>query len=105
VLPVAGAVVPQLVDASSEITATHDMDGPVSGPQELAQKLVQSQQVRECYVLQNFRFFHGRDAVSADVCSKAQLLQAFERSNYNIRELLVALTQTDGFLYRPIVQP
>ena len=47
-----------------------------------------------------------REEGEADSCSLRQLNQAFERSNYSIQELLVALTQTDAFLYRPTtVQP
>jgi hypothetical protein len=63
--------------------------------------LANSQQVRDCYVMQSFRFFYGRDYTTADQCSMAELLIAFRDTKQSISELIVALTQTDQFLYRP----
>jgi len=88
------------VDTTSSISATRDMDGPVASPVELGQALAQSQEVRDCYVTQSFRFFYGRDYTSADQCSMAQLLIAFRDSQQSLAELIVALSQTDQFLYR-----
>lgn len=90
------------VDLATELTATRDADGPVSGPVELAEKLAASQEVRECYVTQSFRFFYGRDYTAADQCSMAKLLIAFRDQQQRLSELVVALTQTDAFLYRPL---
>jgi hypothetical protein len=67
----------------------------------LSARLSGSQEVRECLTRQAFRFFYGRAENGADACSLKQLSVAFEKSNYSIQELLVALTQTDAFLYRP----
>jgi hypothetical protein len=89
------------VDTSSEITATRDLNGPVTGAAELGKALANSQEVRDCYVTQAFRFFYGRDYTTADQCSMAQLLIAFRDSKQSLSELIVALTQTDQFLYRP----
>jgi hypothetical protein len=33
----------------------------------------------------------------------AQLLKSFKGSAYSLSDLLVALTQTDAFLYRPVL--
>jgi hypothetical protein len=88
------------VDTTSQIAATRDMDGPVSGAAELGRSLANSQEVRDCYVTQSFRFFYGRDYTTADQCSMAQLLLAFRDSKQSLSELVVALTQTDQFLYR-----
>jgi len=57
--------------------------------------------VRACFQTQAFRFFYGRSETSEDSCSQQQISQAFESSGHSIVELLVALTQTDAFLYRP----
>ena len=65
-------------------------------------KLAQSEQVRGCYVTNNFRFFYGREVEQADACSLARLLVDFKGTNYNLTELLVALTRTDAFLYRGV---
>lgn len=91
------------VDASGELTQT-DVDGPFDGAVELAHRLAASEQVRACVVKQWFRFGHGRAEQSADRCSLAQATEAFEASNYNIKALLVALTQTDAFRYRRMIK-
>ncbi|RYZ04042.1 MAG: DUF1592 domain-containing protein [Myxococcales bacterium] len=89
------------VVTSSEITATRDMNGAVADAAGLGQALANSQEVRDCYVTQSFRFFYGRDYSTADQCSMAQLFIAFRDSKQSLSELIVALTQTDQFLYRP----
>ncbi len=87
---------------ASEVSGTRDANGPVSSPAELGQKLAQSEQVRGCYVTNNFRFFYGREVEQADSCSFARLLVDFKAANYNLTELLVSLTRTDAFLYRGV---
>jgi hypothetical protein len=89
------------VDVRTELSQTVGADGPVAGPVELGQRLAGSQEVRDCYVTQSFRFFYGRDVSAADQCSVAQLAVAFKDSQQSLSELIVALTQTDQFLYRP----
>jgi hypothetical protein len=87
---------------ASELLGTRDADGPIASPVELGQKLAQSQQVRECYATNNFRFFYGREVETADACSLARLLVDFKSGGYSLTELLVALTRTDAFLYRGV---
>jgi hypothetical protein len=89
---------------ASTISAANDANGPVANPSELGQKLAQSEQVRGCFVTNNFRFFYGREVEQADACSMARLLVDFKAKSYNLTELLVALTRTDAFLYRPVTQ-
>lgn len=80
-----------------------DVDGPLSGPAELAQKLASSKQVSSCVVRQWFRYGYGRDETpEQDGCSIAVLENAFAQSDGNISELLFALTQTDAFQYRSV---
>ncbi|WP_437590918.1 DUF1592 domain-containing protein [Sorangium sp. So ce1000] len=88
---------------SSDISSTRDANGPVADAAELGERLAQSQEARACYVLQNFRFFYGRDKTDADRCSMASLSLAFKESGYSLSELVVALTQTDAFRYRPVI--
>jgi len=90
------------VDTSSEITRTKDANGPVSTPAQLGEVLAKSEEVRSCYVTKSFRFFYGRDADPADACSLAQLAQSFKGKAYSLSEFLIALTQTDAFLYLPV---
>jgi Protein of unknown function (DUF1592)/Protein of unknown function (DUF1588)/Protein of unknown function (DUF1595)/Protein of unknown function (DUF1587)/Protein of unknown function (DUF1585) len=90
------------VDTSGELTGT-DVDGPVSGPTELGQKLASSAQVKNCVVRQWFRYAYARDEVTdQDACNVANLESAFATSDGNIPELLFALTQTDAFGYRSV---
>ena len=93
------------VDASGELLQTHDpaQEGPFVGAVELAHKLASSDQVRECVATQWFRFGYGRAESEADKCTVEQVQGAFADSGYNIKELLVALTQTDAFGYRHAV--
>ena len=89
------------VDTSSTITATRDLNGPVADAAALGRALAASQEVRDCYVTQSFRFFYGREYTSADQCSMAQLLISFRDHKQSLSEMIVALTQTDQFMYRP----
>jgi hypothetical protein len=91
----------QPVDTTSTVAATRDVNGPVDDPVELGARLANSQEVRDCYVTQAFRFFYGRDYTSADQCSMAKLLISFRDNKQSLSESIVALTQTDQFLYRP----
>jgi hypothetical protein len=88
---------------ASTLTFTRDMDGPVADVRELGEKLAGSAEVRDCYVTQTFRFFFGRDVEAADACSVERLRQAFS-ADQSLSGLLVALTQTDAFLYRPVIE-
>jgi hypothetical protein len=89
---------------NSTISLSQDANGDVANPVELGQKLAGSEQVRGCYVTNNFRFFYGREVEQPDACSMARLLVDFKGANYNLTELLVALTRTDAFLYRGVNQ-
>ncbi|WP_437900119.1 DUF1592 domain-containing protein [Sorangium sp. So ce124] len=88
------------VDASGEIVGSRDIDGPFDGAVELAHRLAESDEVRQCVATQWFRFGYGRAEQAEDECSMRQIQAAFAESGYNIKALLVALTQTDAFRYR-----
>jgi len=93
------------IDAHTFISNTEDADGPANTPADLGQLLAKSEEVRTCYVTKSFRFFYGRDVETPDACSMAQLLKSFQGNAYSLSQLLVQLTQTDAFLYRPIQSP
>lgn len=93
------------IDAIGEVVQTEDIDGDYDGAIELAQALAGSAQVQECVSSQWFRFSYNRSATQADSCSIEQINESFRASNFNVRELLVALTQTNAFLYRRAVVP
>jgi len=88
------------IDASGELTSV-DVAGPFDGVQDLGQKLAQSEDVAECVARQWFRFAYGRtESEELDACTMETLTATFAESGYDMRELLVALSQTDAFLYR-----
>ena len=85
------------VDASGEVNSTVDIDGPYEGGPALAMKLAGSSQVRDCAPTQWLRYAMGRHETDADACTLVALREAFATSGGNLRELMVALTQTDAF--------
>ena len=52
--------------------------------------------VNDCVTTQWFRYGYGRtESPEQDACSMAQLRERFAAGGFDIKELLVALTQTD----------
>lgn len=88
------------VDDSGWLVNSVDLDGPFRGARELGEKLAQSGAVRDCVATQWLRYALGRFEGGGDQCSLTQLRAAFRASEGDLRELLVALTQTESFLYR-----
>lgn len=73
---------------------------PFDGAVDLAGQLVTSPDTQECFSRRWFEYAYGRAEQREDACSINVLNEAFRGSSFDIRELLVALTQTDAFLYR-----
>jgi len=92
------------IDASGELIST-DVDGPYNGAVELAHALGSSEQVKNCVATQWFRFGYGRVETEADTCSMDVIREAFAAANYDVKELIIALTMTDAFRYRHVVRP
>jgi hypothetical protein len=90
------------IDVSGEI-AESDVTGPFQGVSGLAQKLAASPKVKSCMARSWFRYAFGRAETDADACTLAQVEQKFQQSGYKITSLVVALAQTDAFLYRPYI--
>lgn len=93
------------IDSTGELKFTWDANGPVENGVELIRRLAGSEEVRQCYATQWFRYAHGRDVAFDDECHMFDLMQAFGGADWNIRELLVALTQTEAFRYRNVIVP
>ena len=75
-----------------------DIDEEYTGGVELAALLARSGQARDCLPTQWLRYAMGREEDDEDTCSLVSLRQAFEASGGDMRELMVALTQTDAFM-------
>lgn len=88
------------IDASGEVMETTDSDGAFYGAVELAERLSVSEDVRQCMANQLLRRALGRLEGGEDACSLRRMDEAFAASGYELQTLLVAVTQTDAFLYR-----
>jgi hypothetical protein len=91
------------VDESGEVLATNEaaLDGAFSGAGELAARIAASPAARDCLATNWYTYTFGRQAQPEDACSLDQLKARFASSGGDLKELLVGLTQTDSFLYRP----
>ena len=87
------------IDASSEVTIDRELQS-FATPLELVEAFADSQQVLDCYALQWYRDALGRREFEEDACSLALAQRAVADSGGDLKELLVAITQTDGFMYR-----
>ncbi|BCD99183.1 malectin domain-containing carbohydrate-binding protein [Marinagarivorans cellulosilyticus] len=88
------------VDATGEIVETTDIDGLFDGHVELQQILSTSVDTQACYAVQWFRFAIGRQPGLKDSCALAEINQIASNENYNIREVMIAITQSDAFRFR-----
>jgi len=82
-----------------------DVAGAFDGAVELGKKLASSKDAQNCYVGEWLTFGYGRVESPQDACNRQALQNAFSSAKGNIKQLLLALTQTDAFLYRPVAQP
>ena len=90
------------IDVSGEV-ARSDVPGAFQGVTGLAQKLSASQKVKSCIARSWFRYAYGRGETDADACTLAAVEKKFQESGYKITSLVVAVAQTDAFLYRPYI--
>ena len=93
------------IDVSGEISGgTDSLAGAFTGVRELGAKLADSSVVQNCVATQWFRFAAGRNEAPGDECSLSTLQSQFAESGGDLIELVVAMTQTDAFLYRPVTE-
>lgn len=90
------------VDASGEVLLADDADGPFDGAPQLAEQLAGSDLVRACVARQMMRFALRRVETAADGCSVDDVTAAFAQSGHDLRELMIAVTRTDAFLYQRV---
>jgi hypothetical protein len=88
------------IDASGKLSGS-DVDGTFDGVVALADRLTTSADVSACYARQWFRYGYGRSDTEDDMCVLEGLGASFVESGGSVQELLIALTQTDAFLFRP----
>jgi len=93
------------VDASGNMLETGEavVDGPFNGVLELSNRLALSQRVERCLATNWYRYAMGRVETEADGCSLREVEQKFHASGGQFKELLVAVTSSEAFRYRPAI--
>jgi uncharacterized protein DUF1592/uncharacterized protein DUF1588/uncharacterized protein DUF1595/uncharacterized protein DUF1587/uncharacterized protein DUF1585 len=93
------------VDASGEMLATGEaaVDGTYTGVLELSNRLALSPAVERCFSTNWYRYAMGRVETEADGCSLREVEQKFSASGGQLKELLIAVTLTEAFRYRPAI--
>ncbi len=90
----------ETIDASGKIPGA---DGTVVGGIGIAQQLAQSEIAQRCFAQHWLEYGYGRTLHQSpeEACLQEQVSNAFKASGYNVKELLIDLTQTRAFLYLP----
>jgi hypothetical protein len=91
------------VDAKGYLSGS-DVETPFDGAVEMAQRMVVSKDVSSCMVSHWFHYGLGRDPTAQDACTNESLGKAFADSKGDLRQLLLALVQTDAFFFKGAVQ-
>jgi hypothetical protein len=86
------------IDASGIVPGTTDT---ISGGVALSKKLASLDETQLCFAAHWLDFAYGRTTGQGDECAQAAIDVAFQRSGYNVKQMLLALTQTDEFLFYP----
>lgn len=85
------------IDASGQLLATADADGPFNGAVELSARLAGSNEVQGCVVRLWLEYAVGQPLMDDQQCVVDGLRDAFVRSDGDMRALLLALAQSDAF--------
>lgn len=86
------------IDASGSVPG---VPGTASNGVELVKLLASAEEMNTCFASHWIEFAYGRQMEQVDGCNKQAVQLAFKNSGYNIKKMLLAITQTDGFLMRP----
>jgi hypothetical protein len=64
--------------------------------------LATSPEIGSCFAQYSMTFAYGRPlSADMDACNKQSVLNSFSNAGLNVKQLLLAVTQSDAFLYRP----
>jgi hypothetical protein len=89
------------IDASGWVPGS---DVRVNNSVELAREIAANSETQNCFAWHWLNYAYGRTlgGEADDVCTKESIQRAFRASSYDVKQLLVDLTQTDAFLYLPV---
>jgi len=90
------------IDATGQ---TSLLGAAFNGPVELGQRLAEAEVAQECFATHWANFAYGKIMTDADACTTQSLNATFKESGYKVQDLVLALTQSDAFLYLPAVRP
>ena len=90
------------VDASGMFVpiSTSDITGSFTNASDMIGQLAASQQVDQCFALEEMRYALLRSETDADACSAQQIYQAFSSGGFNLQKLIVAVVSSNSFMYR-----
>jgi hypothetical protein len=89
------------LDPSGELPG---VPGAVQNAVGLVQTLAMQEDAQACFASHWLEYSYGRTLTASDVadaCLKEQIQSAFKASGYNVKQLLLDLTQTEAFLSLP----
>lgn len=90
------------VDSSGSLHGTGDesLDGEITGAIELAERLGQSERVRESIIRHAFRYFMGRNETLNDSKTLIDAEKAYVESGGSFDAVILSLLTSDSFIYR-----
>jgi hypothetical protein len=94
----------QTIDASGKLPDVgSEMHPTIVGGVQLAQQLAESETAQRCFAQHWLEYGYGRTLKQTpeELCLQEKLNTAFKASGYNVKQLLLDLTQTPAFLYMP----
>ncbi|MCH9684508.1 MAG: DUF1592 domain-containing protein [Deltaproteobacteria bacterium] len=87
------------VDTASTVVVGAE-EHQFAGAMDFIDHVAESEVARRCYLTQWFRYANMRQETFDDQCTLDGLHQVLQDTDYNLRELLVAMTQTTTFRFR-----
>ena len=81
-------------------TGDSNLDGDVSDPVDLIDRLAKSTRVRQSIIRHAFRFYMGRNEFTSDSQTLLDADQAYVRSGGSFKEVIISLLTSDSFRYR-----
>jgi hypothetical protein len=89
------------VDTSGAIVAgIPEIDGPVSNPFEMMERLAGSKHVEQVFVRHVFRYFLGRNETPSDAPTLIDAHRIYRQSNGSMKALVASLLTSDSYIYR-----
>ena len=88
------------VDTAASFANGDGTSTSFTGAVDLIEQLAESPVAQRCYLTQWFRYASARPEGVGDLCTLDGLHERMLESEYDVQELLVALTQTVSFRYR-----